>query len=259
MIYELTHKAIGVAFPVEAIGFKVEQWITAPHLMIEMPRTEDFDPNYYHPLPEGNWIIVGKGSELTEEQWKEVIIYHDDYDGEGYTEKETGIDLLKEKNLNPDTTLILIKAGLATEDESIEDFLKIRYRVIAGVPFSKFEIGDTLLQMSVIVKPEQKNGELMWRVVGAERFGGLSVGIPMIKDPENYPHLFKKLEWWEDRKPEQMPQYVKGLKAVKKLLKVEYHTDECPSFLLEGSDIWSPAWIFLPATETEYVAFINKK
>jgi hypothetical protein len=29
------------------------------------------------------------------------------------------------------------------------------------------------------------------------------------KEMEQYPHLFQPLQWWQDRKPEEMPEYVK--------------------------------------------------
>jgi hypothetical protein len=30
----------------------------------------------------------------------------------------------------------------------------------------------------------------------------------------SYPHLFRKLEWWEDRSPKDMPEYVKRVDMV---------------------------------------------
>lgn len=38
-----------------------------------------------------------------------------------------------------------------------------------------------------------------------------------------YPHLFQKLEWYEDRKPEDMPQYIKSSRAGGIVVKVETH------------------------------------
>lgn len=81
-----------------------------------------------------------------------------------------------------------------------------------------------------------------------------------------FPAEFRLIEWWEERLPEEMPEYVKGLKSVRKLISVEYHggtlddnKTEYPSILCEGESIWSPIWLFLPATESEYNTFIESK
>lgn len=122
MIHQLTDKAIGVTFPVGATGFKVEQWIAVPHLIIKMPKTEDCDPDYYEPLPKGNWTIIGKASDLTEEQWGQIVGWFELAGKLGYRDYQSfdlsfpyqtasisGASLLKKHRVNPDTTLILIK------------------------------------------------------------------------------------------------------------------------------------------------------
>lgn len=58
------------------------------------------------------------------------------------------------------------------------------------------------------------DAELIWRrVAGKNHIGAQSIGVPMIKDPENYPHLFRELEWWEDRDESDLPKYVKGMRS----------------------------------------------
>lgn len=63
---------------------------------------------------------------------------------------------------------------------TIEQLLLPRWQVIADYPFSQWRIGNVIMQ---------------------EHDPQVSL--------ESYPHLFKKLEWWEHRKPEEMPEYVK--------------------------------------------------
>lgn len=75
----------------------------------------------YRPLPPGSYTLVGLGSELTEEQWKEIIEdtwESGDFIGwsfRDYSDKhstfdtatESGLSLLKSKSLSPNTTVIL--------------------------------------------------------------------------------------------------------------------------------------------------------
>lgn len=135
-----------------------------------------------------------------------------------------------------------------TEEENIAKLLRPRIKVIAPMPFGKFEVGDILIQMMVRHHPKE-DSELMWRrVSGIKHWGGQSVGIPMIKNPDHYPHLFKRLEWWEDRKPEEMPEYVKW-KYMDQVFKITELTKN-------GNHLLSTV---LPATSQQYLEYINKK
>jgi len=78
--------------------------------------------------------------------------------------------------------------------------------------------------------------------------------------------LFKKLEWWEDRKVEDMPRYVKMIGYVKPC------TDNPEKFELKKGQVFKPEkwglnsfevrhWVFaasltIPATEQEYKTFL---
>lgn len=62
-----------------------------------------------------------------------------------------------------------------------EELLKPRYKVIADYPFNKIApVGE---------------------IISGDK-------LPMW-DVREFPHLFKKLEWWEERKESEMPEYVK--------------------------------------------------
>ncbi len=70
-------------------------------------------------IPPGNWKILGRGNDLTEEQWRgivpEMIIgerwsnYNGDYPIWFHSAKESGKSLLKSKNLNPDVLILVNK------------------------------------------------------------------------------------------------------------------------------------------------------
>jgi hypothetical protein len=79
-------------------------------------------------LPEGYWLIVGKASELTEDQWKGIVAKHVNMGFMNYavrliikvtlgwtanwamlTAKESGLSLIASLQLKPETTLIIQK------------------------------------------------------------------------------------------------------------------------------------------------------
>ncbi len=87
-----------------------------------------------------------------------------------------------------------------------EDLLKQRYKVIADYPLSPYNVGDlvefsnigTSFHCTTIEDYEPFSEEF----VKTENYEST-------KKLEKWPHLFKKLEWYEDRKPEDLPEYVK--------------------------------------------------
>ena len=89
---------------------------------------------------------------------------------------------------------------------NVAELLKPRFKVIADYPESKFKVGEII--------------QLTWNDPFPDKYGGYETFY------NKYPHLFKKLEWWEDRKESEMPQYVayKLLPDSKeKLIKVPEH------------------------------------
>lgn len=90
-------------------------------------------------------------------------------------------------------------------DQQIQELLKPRYKVIGDYPSSDYEVG------LVIHFPEKENWftkDLEWVT---EPIRGKNGGISQrsIKYFEEYPNLFKLLEWWEERDIKDMPEYVK--------------------------------------------------
>ncbi len=133
-----------------------------------------------------------------------------------------------------------------------EELLKPRYKVIADYPNQYYSIGHVITEESGM-------------------FQELDIDFPL--DYLNqYPHLFKKLEWWEDRLPEDMPQYVKVQDSVRTVLKIERHS----TGYFAASDGSNNGFIsdekrfivgrldynysdFIPATEQQYLTMEENK
>lgn len=132
-----------------------------------------------------------------------------------------------------------------------EELMLPRYKVIADYPDSEFEVGEILLQC--------KDGI---RIVSLSR----NMFMDFFK-VHKYPHLFKPLSCWEDRKPEEMPEYVKekdSLYKIGEVIKVkewdmEDEETDVPCFMDEKDNHFTWVRGFEPATLEEYNAYINKQ
>lgn len=97
-----------------------------------------------------------------------------------------------------------------------------------------------------------------WEVI-AEWPGGLAKGDLLKHDsdllsillPDKYPHLFRRMEWYERRELHEMPLYVKS--SFYTVIPVKFWKKEGELFyccLPEGT--FEPASLFTPATAEEY-------
>jgi hypothetical protein len=108
-----------------------------------------------------------------------------------------------------------------------EDLLKPRYKVIADYPGCRWEVGHIIEMKRVATSVDDKYFD-------------------------NYPHLFQPLKWYEERKPEDMPEYVKSERTgAIHITKYDFETntifwDDCPFTL---SMFLSTK---MPATKEEY-------
>lgn len=123
---------------------------------------------------------------------------------------------------------------------TVERLLQPRYKVIADYPNSDFEIGFILYS--------DKNGFFY-------EYG--DNGRWSVK-PEKYPHIFKKLEWYEERKVEDMPEYVKELSedSIKHVAKWKIDSEK-DAYYAENGSYFVSAFNTIPATEQEYLQFKN--
>ncbi len=88
---------------------------------------------------------------------------------------------------------------------------------------------------------------------------------------KKYPHLFRKLEWWEERELGDMPGYVKWVEYMpinKQKLLPERGMIELAKSIMWGNSIRFEvqsqiniisAEYFLPSTETEYLKYKSKQ
>lgn len=133
-----------------------------------------------------------------------------------------------------------------------EQLLQPRIKVIADMPFKPsqhmYNAGDILTDNGKTAVLDQ-NGDPVFPC-----------------EWEKYPHIFRPLEWWEDRKIEDMPQYIKEVDSLYKIGEVikvaewEYCDDDMIWSFRDEKDncfIWVRG--FVPATEAEYNAYINSK
>lgn len=147
-----------------------------------------------------------------------------------------------------------------------EQLLTPRYKVVADYPASPYNVGDILIfweisqgydesKRPITLDLQEEHGWEIQRRVDEEEF-------------KKFPHIFKPLQWWEERKLEEMPQYIR-LTRIGLVKKVEkWHTGlRCFDAMHEGRiypyDIETPAHEleqrYMPATESEYLTYINSK
>jgi hypothetical protein len=140
-----------------------------------------------------------------------------------------------------------------------EELLIERYKVIAPYPHSPYKVGD-------IIKPN--NGRfVLTQTTHRDEFGETVRTEHLHKSDvaKYYPHLFQRLEWWEDRKPEEMPGYVKwdykpkvDSEVMKNYVrKVEGWQQANYGVITDGQTTASRHW--LPATLEDYTAYINQQ
>lgn len=115
---------------------------------------------------------------------------------------------------------------------SIEDLLKPRWKCIADYPDNTNEIGTILDRDWCRYKFDDEDaGEVLWRI-------------------SDFPHLFKKLEWYENRKPEDMPEYIKDLTTGE----VFAYDD---NYKAHGT-AWMGDHKIAPATQSDYEEYVKQ-
>lgn len=125
----------------------------------------------------------------------------------------------------------------------MEDLLIDRFKVIADWPemLERFSIG----------------------YVFEHPYGRTYLTAESKYDPADFPHLFKKLNWWEERKLEDMPMYVRWLETeLKDTIEKIYGYDnsrQMPAFNIPSQVNTIKADYFIPSTEEEYNNYINSK
>ena len=127
---------------------------------------------------------------------------------------------------------------------NVEKLLKPRFKVIANYPKSFYKIGEII----------DTGYELIYCDTHGAKF-------------TDYPHLFKKLNWWERREEGDMPKYLKH--------QMDITTENWNYDIIESWDMknlvgwlnekertccsllsWNPKYGYFPATKEEYENYI---
>ncbi len=103
-----------------------------------------------------------------------------------------------------------------------EQLLKPRYKVIADYPNSKFEVEQILMGQYIAYA-------------------------------DKYPAIFKPLEWWVEREPSELPEYLQRGKGFYKVDKYAIKHD-CVYINEEIEELI----YYAPATLSDYTAYINQ-
>lgn len=130
-----------------------------------------------------------------------------------------------------------------------EELLKPRYKVIAPWPGTHWEVGD-------IFEYGDHN------CFKTESQPSIPMHVSVL---DEHPHLFKKLEWWEDRKLEEMPEYVKSIMQeytygvkVGVVIMVKEWVRLCDAmYAIQSRKEEYHASCFVPATADEYNAYLQ--
>ena len=126
------------------------------------------------------------------------------------------------------------------------DYKQIRYKVIADYPCAIHKVGDII--------PTYESA-----MSYAVQIDDVSDKICM----SDYPHLFKKLEWWEGRSESELPKYFRykdSISAYRGVTHYSYYRNLVDVDIMVWNDAGygAPAKECLPATEDEYLEYKKK-
>ena len=124
--------------------------------------------------------------------------------------------------------------------KTVEELLKPRWKVIADYPGALHNIGDVI--------SAYENGKA-YLVEGGSHY------------MTEYPALFKRLEWWEDRAVKDMPEYVKIIEGIpfynfKKGQIRKLDSIKNGIAVVSGCPLIKIGFIY-PSSKQEYLTYIN--
>lgn len=119
-----------------------------------------------------------------------------------------------------------------------ENLLKQRWKVIANFPDSDFRVGSI------------QDRDWCKYVNGVDETDGILWSI------SDFPHLFRELEWWEERDIDDLPNFVKYQNLIYKVKEKNLVSARSEKHPLDGAGLDVPWSNCLPATEEEYLSSI---
>lgn len=127
---------------------------------------------------------------------------------------------------------------------TVEELMKPRYKVIADYPGNFLSVGTIIVTHDI------------WQDFTIELW---------CQSNDKYPHLFKKLQWWEERAVEDMPEYVKCVRTPDQIIQrgevLKMHWESAT----DGKIIDREWWVFpytnfyIPAAAAEYEQYQQSK
>ena len=131
-----------------------------------------------------------------------------------------------------------------------EELLKPRIKVIAPMPLMVNEVGYYLERI------ETKEG-FKFGIMTKEKMVLYPKGVF-----KEWPHIFREVSWWEDRNPEDMPEYVKwqdGFGTENRIVKFEMLQEN--TINIDGNPMTASLWLehLTPATKEEYEQYLKTK
>src|SRR6185369_13508036 len=133
---------------------------------------------------------------------------------------------------------------------TIEELLKPRYKVIADYTDSMFSVGGIIIE-------DWQDADLWY----CRDYKNEEYWFPKNDVIENFPHLFKKLEWWEERDFDLSGMFVRfgALDKQHAYYKLIKPSDYRYGFWEMGGNYTYPLHESFPATEQEYDNYIKSK
>jgi hypothetical protein len=136
-------------------------------------------------------------------------------------------------------------------EQQVSQLLRKRVIVENKWPGCPYEVGDILI----------KDGEYYWTIGDVSWHGKFHA-----EDVEIYPYLMRPLEWWQERKAEEMPEYVKWDYQINiDALLMKNHVQkvigwsQLNSVVITEGDCQTCTNNWLPATLSDYTNYINQQ
>jgi len=134
---------------------------------------------------------------------------------------------------------------------TVEELMRPRYKVIADYP-----------------EMERHNiriGDIITRSESAMYADKTQDGTPVVAiDHEIFPAVFRRLSWWEDRSPEDMPRYLRSSETYPDPHFIKVNKNYATFFEGEyySKDTFKPYWechynLYFPATEQQFNEFTD--
>ncbi len=138
---------------------------------------------------------------------------------------------------------------------SEQELLQPRYKVIADYPYSPYTIGSLMEDTGTRFLLSRTNCYDDFKMDIVEQDNYVSEETIL-----KYPHLFKKLDWWEQRKNSDMPEYIKNRHTgICHKVFEWYRTKNDTSWLIDIKIDYLHLTDIIIATENEYNNQINNK